>query len=114
MPHVYLGISAENQTHFYKRTSILLQIPAAKRFVSLEPLLGPIDLCIPYGQGVGDLLIDNIHWVIVGGLSLPGGKVQAPDPKWIDNIVEQCDEAGVPIFIKENALYPTKREEFPG
>ena len=118
-PNLWLGISAENQQTLDDRASILLQIPAAKRFVSLEPMLGPVDLCVPYGQGVGDLLIENLSWIIVGGLSLPGGKVVPPVPEWIDDIVEQCDKAGVPLFIKDNARHYTRyalqpeRREFP-
>ena len=114
----WLGISAENQQTADERIPILLRIPAAKRFVSLEPMLGPVDLEHSWwhSRTKGDhnfIPSIGINWVIVGGLSLPGGKVQAPDPKWIDNIVEQCDEASVPLFIKENAQYHTKREEFP-
>ena len=111
LPNLYLGISAENQQTLDERIPILLQIPAAKRFVSLEPMLGPVDLCedLSYPPFLGP-----ISWVIIGGLSLPGGKVQVPDPQWIDDIVEQCDQAGVPLFIKENAGYYRHREEFPG
>ena len=112
-PNVYLGISAENQQTADERIPILLQIPAAKRFVSIEPMLGAVDL--RYIKTNIDVLwgSERIDWVIIGGLSLPGGKTQAPDPQWIDNIVKQCDNSGIPIFLKENTKYHTKREEFP-
>ena len=122
--NLWLGISAENQQTLDERASILLQIPAAKRFVSLEPMLGPVDLT-PYiskltvgyrNKDNTKTIYDNypvLDWVIIGGLSLPGGKVQTPDPQWIDDIVEQCDNSEIPIFIKENAGYYRHREEFP-
>ncbi len=129
LPNVYLGISAENQPTLDERLRYLLQIPAAKRFVSLEPMLGPVDLtCIEYLSGQLNTLTGKLSllckpnifinrkldWVIVGGLSLPGGKIQAPKSGFIDNILRDCDNAGVPIFLKDNAQYPIERKEFPG
>ena len=115
-PNVYLGISAENQQTADKRIPILLQIPAAKRFVSIEPMLGPVDLdntCPGKPTNNGWCWHSDLDWVIVGGLSLPGGKIQAPKRDWLDSIVEQCSDAGVPVFLKSNARYPIQREEFP-
>lgn len=101
--NIYLGITAENQTHLYRRVSILAQIPAAKRFVSLEPLLGPVDLCVPYGQGVGDLLIDNIDWVIAGCES--GPKRRQAKTQWFRDLKNQCVDAGIPFFLKQTNGY---------
>jgi protein gp37 len=106
--HVYLGVSAENQQTADERIPILLQIPAAKRFVSIEPMLGPVDLKLrDYAVSGNSHSVRRvfIDWVIVGGLSLKR--------EWLDSIVEQCSDSGVPIFLKDNAQYPIERKEFP-
>ncbi len=103
--NLWTGVSVENQRTADERIPILLKIPAAKRFISCEPLLGPVNL--------GKLSDPNISWVICGGLSLPGGKIQPPRKEWIDGLIHQCDSTGVPMFIKPNAKYSIKREEFP-
>jgi protein gp37 len=123
LPNVWLGVSCENQKTADERIPILLQIPAAKRFVSVEPMLGSVDLfplTLIY-PNPGDKHIrplpgrinPGLDWIICGGLSLPGGKIQPPQKEWIDNLVEQCDMAGVPIFIKPNAKYHIERKDFP-
>lgn len=116
-PNVWLGVSCENQARADERIPILLQIPAAVRFVSLEPMLGPVDLrfCdeFPDADGCYEDARHGIDWVILGGLSLPGNKIQPPRRAWVDSIVQQCDLAGVPLFIKSNAQYPIERRSFP-
>ncbi|KKL49811.1 hypothetical protein LCGC14_2311750, partial [marine sediment metagenome] len=67
----------------------------------------------PLQEKLGSHNREGISWVIIGGLSLPGGKIKPPKPEWVASILEQCDEAGVPVFIKENAQYPEIRQEFP-
>ena len=99
LPNIWLGVSAENQETFNERVRILLSIPAKVHFVSIEPMLGEIDLCVPYGQGVGDLLIDNLNWEIVGAESGPNRRICALE--WIRNIIIQCKEASVPVFVKQ-------------
>ena len=122
LSNVWLGTTVETQQRADERIETLLQIPAAVRFLSLEPLLGDIDI----EDGFYEKMIDHPHtlwrdrkggrigWVIIGGLSLPGGKIKPPKPEWVKSILEQCDEAGVPVFIKENCQYPEERREFPG
>ena len=70
-----------------------------KRFFCFEPLLTPMD----------KIELDGIDWIIIGGLT--------PKPvhknEWIDDIVERADALKIPVFIKKNARYPIKREEFP-
>jgi len=128
--HVWWGVTVELQKYI-PRIITLLNIPAAKRFVSLEPLLGPVDFVLLNTgmmisrEGIsldkfntltgrcGDIKTSKIDWVIVGGLTLPGGKIQAPKREWVDSIVEQCSEAYVPIFIKDNCQYPIQRHQFP-
>lgn len=122
-PNAWAGVSVELQKYVH-RIEELLQIPAAVRFLSLEPLLG--ELHISEYLEEKDMTKDNnmnfdeappsrpgIDWVIIGGLSLPGGKVVPPNSRHIDNIVVQCDLAGVPVFIKDNAQYLPERREFP-
>jgi protein gp37 len=99
MPNVWLGVSVEDQATAEERIPWLLETPAAVRFVSCEPLLGPIDLNVEYGQGVGDLLIDYLNWVIVGGESGPKARPMHPD--WARSIRDQCVAAGVPFFFKQ-------------
>lgn len=102
--NLMLGVSVEDQKTADERIPILLQI-RAKRFISVEPMLGPVDL--------GKFSDSNISWVICGGLSLPGGKIQSPEHEWLNDLIRQCDIARVPIFIKPNAGYPIERMEFP-
>lgn len=115
LPNVWLGVSVENQKAADERIPILLQIPAAVRFLSVEPLLGPVDLS-PYitptcaacevaaATGVGDdhgrtHTHSSIDWVIVGGESGPGARPMHPD--WARSVRDQCVAAGVPFFFKQ-------------
>jgi protein gp37 len=86
-PNVWMGVSVENQNYAF-RADHLREVPAAIRFLSVEPLLGPVTL---------DL--DGIHWVIVGGES--GHRARPVDPRWVEAIQHQCVEAGVPFFFKQ-------------
>jgi protein gp37 len=85
--HIWLGTSVENQ-HVTYRVRQLSSIPAAVRFLSCEPLLGPLIL---------DL--SSIHWVIVGGESGPIRR--AMDLQWARDIRDQCADAKVPFFFKQ-------------
>ena len=126
LEHVWLGVTAENQEAANDRIPILLDIPAAKKFVSIEPMLGPIDLTLDglifedcrccYGsgsfridgpdvdicnncQGSGKLNDSWIDWVIVGGETGPGARLMNSD--WARSIRDQCKDAGVPFFFKQ-------------
>jgi protein gp37 len=121
LPNVWLGVSGERQQEADERIPLLLQTPAAVRFVSLEPLLGPIDLCNishpspPEDEGrrgsaldghevagmVGNCIawIPPLDWVIVGGES--GNGARPFHVEWADQIVEQCKAADVPCFVKQ-------------
>lgn len=87
--NVWLGVSVENQEQADKRIPELLKHPAAVRFLSCEPLLGPIDLQHPAG----------IDWVIVGGES--GPKRRPIYPSWAKSLKDQCHAAGIPFFMKQ-------------
>lgn len=99
---VWLGVTAENQQRADERIPILLQIPAAKHFVSIEPMLGPVSLRSPPARGRGFRQWDQIHkldWVIVGGESGPGARPMYPG--WPRAARDHCQEAGVPFFFKQ-------------
>ena len=111
LPNVWLGVTAENQGAADERIPLLLQTPAAVRFVSLEPLLGPWDglgTCPQCGreQGmifpvVADGHVESLDWVIVGGETGPGARPMKPE--WARSIRDQCKAAGVPFFFKQMA-----------
>ena len=95
LPNVWIGVSAEDQGAADHRIPLLLRTPAAVRFVSAEPLIGPVDLT-PYLGGLG--------WVIVGGES--GSRARPCDPAWLRNVVRQCAGAAVPCFVKQVGTRP--------
>jgi protein gp37 len=117
-PHIWLGVTAENQKRADERIPLLLQTPAAVHFVSCEPLLGPVDFkwrtdgkpcshlgclshtshaCEGCGRIGGRVGID---WLITGGEAGPGARPSHPD--WFRSLRDQCLAAGVPYFHKQN------------
>ena len=114
LPNVHLGVSVEDQQTADERIPILLQTPAAVRFLSVEPLLGPVQLgCggefFDYGFGRNNDNEPRIHWVIVGGES--GPKARPCDVAWIRSIVQQCKAAQVPCFVKQLGRYVIDRND---
>ena len=117
LPNVWLGVSAENQQWADIRIPALLDTPAAVRFLSCEPLLGPINLRLldytdehtcgfdqpgwPHEPhcGMEPGTHFGISWVIVGGESGPGARPMHPD--WARGLRDQCTAAGVPFFFKQ-------------
>lgn len=87
-PNVWQGVSVENH-RYVSRIQDLREVPAVVRFLSLEPLLGPLP----------NLPLDGIHWVIVGGES--GPRHRPIDPTWVREIRDQCLAASVPFFFKQ-------------
>jgi protein gp37 len=125
LPNVWLGVSAENQKTADDRIPLLLQTPAAVRFVSAEPLLGSINLnsirwetqgaggpafvdvcggtfCTIGGHGLPGPKLD---WVIVGGES--GAGARPCEVSWFRSIVEQCRAADVAVFVKQLGKWPS-------
>ena len=124
--NLWAGISAENQKRADERIPILLQIPAAVRFVSIEPMLGPVDIyhylkldcfykdredgtcCHPKNHtpecnvGICCLItkdhLQKLGWIIAGPETGPGARECKPE--WIEDLYEQCKAAGVPFFDK--------------
>jgi protein gp37 len=90
LPNVWLGTSVEDQRAADERMPHLRRCPAAVRFLSCEPLLGPVDLS-PW--------IDQLDWVIVGGES--GHNARPMHPGWVCSIRDQCTAADVAFFFKQ-------------
>ncbi len=120
--NVWCGASAENQDTLDERLPHLVRVPALVRFLSLEPLLGPIDLrgklrdtnlgacsgCAPHRRGdTGATHQECTHehpgrgidWIIVGGES--GSRARPCNVAWVRSIVRQCREAGAACFVKQ-------------
>lgn len=111
LPNVWLGVTAEDQTRANERIPDLLATPAAVRFVSCEPMLGPVDLRnvspadkyeidvlsgYDFDQG---LVGPRLDWVICGGESGPNARPMHPD--WARGLRDQCAAAGVPFHFKQ-------------
>jgi len=115
LPNVWLGVSVEDQETADERIPILLQTPAAVRFVSYEPALGDVNFCsVQVDLGIkanvlvrycdhpfGSMLTPSarIDWVIAGGESGPGARPSHPD--WFRSVQQQCSAAGVAFFMKQ-------------
>lgn len=103
--NVWLGCTVVNQAEADRDIPKLLSIPAAVRFLSMEPLLGPVDLtAIPRTRAEGfmrplDGRFNRIHWAIVGGES--GQNARPMHPDWARSIRDQCQAAGVPFLFKQ-------------
>lgn len=119
--HIWLGVTVCNQEEADAKIPVLLSIPAAKRFVSVEPMLGPVSLkAIPLphfgstaeknaltgevwipgncGESSQTLQGKKLDWVISGGETGPGARPMHPD--WVRGLRDQCQEAAVPFFFK--------------
>jgi protein gp37 len=98
LPNLALMLSASNQAELDARAGDFLATPAALRVLSLEPMLGAVDLRLfPSARGLG--------WVIVGGESGPGARPMPPE--WARSVRDQCIAAGVPYFHKQNGEWST-------
>lgn len=86
--NVWMGVSVED-SRVRSRVDDLRKVPAHVRFLSIEPLIGPL-------EGVD---LDNIHWVIVGGES--GPRARTMKPEWVESLYRQCRSAAVPFFFKQ-------------
>ena len=100
LPNVYLGVSVENQQYADERIPLLLQTPAAVRFVSYEPALGPItfERWLPLGCD-GPIWPPYLKWLIFGGESGPNAR--PCNIQWAQDARDQCKTAGVPFFMKQ-------------
>jgi protein gp37 len=106
-PRIWIGVSVEDQAAADERIPLLLELPVSHRFLSCEPLLGPI--LIP--------AIENIDWIICGGESGRGARPMHPD--WARSLRDHAIAAGVPFFFKqhgewlhESQVEPERRSDF--
>jgi protein gp37 len=118
LPNVWIGASVEDQRSADERVPILLDTPAAVRWLSVEPLLGPVELQdedTSYLRGIAlDLVADPIgtpglDWIVVGGESGPGARPCRVS--WIRDLVRQCDAADVPVFVKQLGAVPFEDQD---
>ena len=86
--HVWAGVTVEDR-RYYQRIDSLKKVPAAVRFLSIEPMLGPMP----------SMDLSGIHWVIVGGESGPGARPM--EAEWVIDVRDQCVVADVPFFFKQ-------------
>ncbi len=106
---IWLGVSVENQKYADERIPLLLQAPAAVRFVSYEPALGPVDFnryVATFAMNAKGDYHTGLDWIIVGGESGPGARPF--DVAWARNIVKQCKAANVACFVKQLGAYPVE------
>lgn len=101
LPNVWIGTSVESQKWADIRIPQLLETPAAVRWISAEPLLGPVDLW----ASVPPLTLRTIDWVVVVGESGPGARPMHPD--WARSLRDQCASARVPFLFKQWGEYVT-------
>jgi protein gp37 len=87
-PHIWLGVSVENRAHGLPRVDLLRDIPAAVRFLCIEPLL----------EDLGELDLTGIHWVSVAGES--GPHARRMEHEWVQSIQRQCEAQSVPFYFK--------------
>ena len=118
--HIWVGTTVENQEYADKRIPELLKVPAKVRFLSVEPLLGKVDLgrtyevspanggTLAYPLEVDDGQYGRIHWVIVGGESGPSARPMHPD--WVRKVRDRCVAGGVPFFFKQWGEYAPRLE----
>ncbi|HNX52333.1 MAG TPA: phage Gp37/Gp68 family protein [Pontiellaceae bacterium] len=116
LPNVWLGVTAENQAAADERIPHLLRTPAAVRFVSCEPLIGPVNvsLYLPFttrGRGGAHRETGGLDWIICGGESGPGARPM--NPEWARSLRDQAQAAGVPFFFKQWGRFAGGYRELP-
>lgn len=102
LPNAWLGVSAERQHEADERIKLLISTRAAVRFVSCEPLLGPLDL---------SAFLPDLDWIIVGGESGPDWR--AMDLVWAKSLHDQCKRSGTAFFMKQVAARDPADEQIP-
>ncbi len=129
LTNCWLGVSCENQANADERIPDLLATPSAVRFLSCEPLLGPVDLEYPatlfpdgprgccsghecgcMGKAIDPPLLYGLDWVICGSESGPGARPMNED--WVRSLRDQCTAAGTPLFYKQ-AIVNSRKVSVP-
>lgn len=99
--NIWIGVTVENQQRADERIPLLMQIPAAVRFVSCEPMLLSVNLNLCHSCQIEPDKCDEhnkIDWIVCGGETGPGARPMHPD--WIRSLRDQCQDAGTPFFFK--------------
>lgn len=96
-PNIWMGVSVEDY-RVLDRVGHLLRVPAAVRFLSCEPLIGPLTNILT-DDGLARLDLEGIHWVIAGGESGPRARPMQPD--WVRTLRDECVAQRVPFFFKQ-------------
>jgi protein gp37 len=116
LPNVWLGVSVEDQKRADERIQPLLDTPAAVRFLSCEPLLGPVDISYNLNSMTTSReygVVPRLDWVIVGGESGHGARPMLQE--WARSLRDQCDAGGVPFFFKQWGEWaPIEDDTVPG
>jgi len=105
LKNLYIGVSVEDQTSLDQRTLALLEISAAVRFISAEPLLSEIDLKLRGYAQSGNMHSTRrvfLNWIIAGTES--GSKRRPAKTEWIRSLRDQCKKAGLPFFLKQREI----------
>lgn len=114
-PHVWLGTTVEHQEAAARNVPALLAVPAVRRFLSCEPLLGPIDLTAISRSGAGGFMrpldgrFRTLDWIIAGGESGPNARPSHPD--WFRSLRDQCAAADVPFLFKQWGEWAPSHDE---
>ncbi len=123
LPNVWIGTSVQDQPSADKRIPQLFRLAGWSFWVSVEPLLGPINLrrwlqpcgcgglCDPGEPCSMACNAPRLRWVVVGAQTGPGAV--APKRQWVEGIINQCRAASVPVFVKDNVCWPEPIREFP-
>lgn len=90
LPNVWLGVTTENQEQFDKRVPYLIQTSAHVRFISVEPMLGPVSI---------ERFAAHLDWVIIGGES--GKRARPMQDEWVVDLILECNQYNVPVFFKQ-------------
>lgn len=107
LPNVWLGVSVEDQQTADERIPLLLETPAAVRWVSYEPALGPVDFTKWLHLEQTSMVVD---WIVAGGESGPGAR--PPHPDWFRAVRKQCGFSATPFFFKQWGEWRAAREGF--
>jgi len=122
--NIFFGVTIESQERATERIPLLLNGSKIRRFVSIEPMLGPVNLekIITFSEGIYVSWLDalkgkayhngpggvistdkaKLNWVIIGAQTGPGAKDNAPKQEWVETLVEQVKRHGLPLFMKNN------------
>jgi protein gp37 len=114
LPNVWIGVSVEDQATADERIPLLLKAQAAVCWISAEPLLGPIKLfgeTYDWTENGPDTKKACVNWCVIGGESGPGAR--SMELEWANELIQQCDQSGVAVFMKQLGAKPIGPAELP-